>query len=171
MAFAFVFTSAFLFLQLARGVQPPPGQSVTVAWSPGTDPGLAGYVLYYGTTNGSYTTNINVGTNTSAVISGLVSGQTNYFAIAAYNTLSMQGSLSTALPYIVPGTLSVSSALPGTINFPVGPGHSYTVEASTNLITWTNVYQTSTESSNVWVSYQDPQAGSYSHRFYRLILH
>jgi hypothetical protein len=164
--------SAIWFSSAAWAVQPLATQSVTVAWNAGTDPGIAGYVLYYGTTNGNYSTNINVGTNTSAVVSGLISGQTNYFAVAAYNVANLQGSQSTALPYIVPGSLEMSSSSPAnTITFPVSPGHWYAVLASTNLITWTNIWQTPTESSNVWVTYQDTQASSYSQRYYRLVLH
>jgi len=148
-------------------------QGVTVAWNPGTDPGIAGYVLYYGTTNGTYSTNVNVGTNTSAVISGLVAGQTNYFAVAAYNSANLQGTPSAALPYIVPGRLELTSASSAlSLNFPVSPGHWYAVQATTNLMgSWSNIWQTSTEASNVWVSYQDPQASSFSRRFYRLVLH
>lgn len=152
-------------------VQGPTGQSVTVAWNPVTDPGTAGYILFYGTTNGSYATNINVGTNTSAVVSGLVPGQTNYFSVAAYNSANLQGPNSPAMAYIVPGKLEVSSIGGLNLSFPVSPGHYYVVEASTNLSVWTNIWQSSTQSSNIWLSYQDTQASSFSRRFYRLVLH
>jgi len=147
-------------------------QSVTVGWNPGTDPGIAGYALYYGTTNGAYSTRIDVGTNTSAVVSGLVPGQTNYFAVSAYNVANLEGTPSTSLPFIVPGYLAVSQGSGMNLNFPVSPGHWYAVQATTNLMaSWTNIWQTSTETSNTWVSYQDPQAGSFPRRYYRLVLH
>lgn len=147
-------------------------QSVTVAWNAGTDPGIAGYALYYGTTNGNYSTRVDVGTNTSAAISGLVPGRTNYFAVAAYNAANLEGTPSASLPYIVPGCLVMNSASTLNLTFPVSPGHWYAVQATTNLTsTWTNIWQTSTESSNIWVSYQDPSIGSNPKHFYRLVMH
>lgn len=148
--------------------------SVTIAWNPGSDSDIAGYAFYHGTTNGSNYARMDVGTNTSAVVSGLVPGQTNYFEVSAYNTAYVEGTRSTALPYIVPGYLGVSSGSGLNLTFPVSPGHYYVLEASTNLTnlaSWSNIWQTSTESSNAWISYQDLQAGSYKKRFYRLILH
>jgi hypothetical protein len=144
-------------------------QSVMVAWNAASDPGIAGYALYYGTTNGSYSTRVDVGTNTSVVVSGLVASQTNYFAVAAYNVVNLEGTASPALTYIVPGRLNMSAG--ANLSFPVAPGHWYAVQATTNLVSWTNIWQTSMESSNIWVSYQDAQAGTYPHRFYRLVLH
>jgi hypothetical protein len=146
-------------------------QSVMVGWNPGTDPGIAGYAVYYGTTNGVYSKRLDVGTNTSTTISGLVEGQTNYFAVAAYNAASIEGTASSALTFIVPGYLKISSLSGNGMSFPVAQGHYYVVQATTNLVSWTNIWQSSTASSNVWVSYQDPQAGSLPHRFYRLVLH
>ena len=146
-------------------------QSVMVGWNANTDPGIAGYAVYYGTTNGLYSKRVDVGTNTSATISGLVEGQTNYFAVAAYNTVNMEGTASPALTFIVPGCLKMSSVPANGMSFPVAQGHYYTIQATTNLTSWTNIWQTSTASSNAWVSYQDPQAGSLPRRFYRLVLH
>ena len=145
--------------------------SVTVAWNAVTDPGTAGYIVSYGTNSANFRTNINTGTNTSAVISGLVPGQTNYFTVAAYNSASIQGTNSSPIAFIVPGSLGVSASPSLTLSFPVGPGHYYVVQASTNLTAWSNIYQTATESSNVWVTYQDPQSGTLPRRFYRLVLH
>lgn len=166
---------AVLSLGIAATIQFCPAaratQSVTVAWNPGTDPGIAGYTLYCGTTNGNYSTNINVGTNTSVVVSGLVPGQTNYFAVAAYNVVNLQGTNSPVLTYIVPGCLAMNTGSNGMMSFPVSPGHWYAVQASTNLVSWTNIWQSATESSNVWISYADPQASAYARRFYRLVLH
>lgn len=142
-----------------------------VGWNLGTDPGIAGYALYYGTTNGTYSKRVDVGTNTSTVIAGLIEGQTNYFAVAAYNVASLEGAQSTALSFIVPGYLSMNSGLAGSITFPVAPGHWYAIQATTNLTSWTNIWQSSSETSNTWVSYTDPQAGSSPKRFYRLVLH
>jgi hypothetical protein len=161
---------AFGLCSKATEAAVPPAQSVTVGWSPGADPTIAGYVVYYGTTNGMYSTRMDVGTNTSAVISGLVPGKTNYFAVSAYNVAGLEGTPSPALAYIVPGCLKVNPAS-AMLTFPVSPGHWYAVQATTNLNLWTNIWQTATEASNVWVTFQDPQARSFPRRFYRLVLH
>ena len=74
------------------GTPPPPVYSVTLAWdapttnvdgSPLTN--LAGYWLYYGTTSGVFTTNINIGNVTTYTIANLPYG-TYYFAVKAYNS-------------------------------------------------------------------------------------
>jgi hypothetical protein len=41
--------------------------------------------LYYGSTSGSYIARIDVGTATTSTITGLMSGQTYYFAVTAYD--------------------------------------------------------------------------------------
>jgi Fibronectin type III domain len=149
-------------------------QSVTLAWNADTDPSTVGYALYYGTTNGVYSHRMDVGTNTTATVSGLTEGQTNYFAVSAYNAAGIEGPLSAPIIYIVPGLLKFASSpgasAPVIMQFPAAPGHSYTVQASTNMVSWTTLWQSGTSTSNAWVNYQDPQSGSFPKRFYRLIL-
>src|ERR1700722_175336 len=132
-------------------------QSVMVGWNAGTDPGIAGYAVYYGTTNGVYSKRVDVGTNTSTTIAGLVEGRTNYFAVAAYNTASIEGTASPAMSFIVPGYLIMTPGSGDGMSFPVAQEHYYNIKATTNLTSWTNIWQTSTASSNAWVSYQDTQ--------------
>jgi hypothetical protein len=149
-------------------------QSVDLGWNPVTNMPVAGYAFYVGSTNGTYTSRFDVGTNTAIIINGLTEGTTNYFAVTSYNSARLESPASPAVPYIVPGL--VRFALPtkpgaaGTVSFPVAPGHSYELQASTNLSTWTNLWQTSVYSSNIWVSYQDPKGTSSKERFYRLIM-
>lgn len=148
-------------------------QSVTLAWNAETN--AAGYALYYGTNSGSYTSNytsrMDVGTNTSATVSGLNEGKTYYFAITAYNSQGVESAPSSPITYLVPGLLTMTpaaSSAPVTIKFPVAPGHTYTVQASTNLITWSNIWVSGTATSNAWVSFQDTNSGSFKRRYYRL---
>ncbi|HUD45816.1 MAG TPA: fibronectin type III domain-containing protein [Candidatus Baltobacteraceae bacterium] len=84
-------------------------QSVLLAWNPDTDPATLGYTLSYGTNSGDYENQIDVGTNTSILVSGLVEGQTNYFVVAAYGAQDVQGIPSSPISYIVPsaGSLQV----------------------------------------------------------------
>ena len=50
--------------------------SVTLAWSPSTDPAVAGYNIYYGGAHGVYTNKIAAGMATKVTISGLIQGTT-----------------------------------------------------------------------------------------------
>ncbi len=147
-------------------------QTASLAWNPVGN--VAGYALYVGNVSGNYGTRLDVGTNTQITVTGLKEGKTNYFAVTAYNSARIESPVSSAVPYIVPGLLRftppsklVSS---GTISFPVAAGHSYELQASTNLATWTNLWQTTVWSSNSWEQYTDWQSSSYPKRFYRLIM-
>jgi PKD repeat protein len=58
---------------------------VTLAWDASSSSGVAGYEVNYGTTNGSYASQIDVGNQTSYTLTGLNAGATYYFAAKAYN--------------------------------------------------------------------------------------
>ncbi len=80
---------------------PPPSEllaraidgGVALAWSKVNDPGLGGYLVYYGDAPGSYSgvdaalgpSPIDVGKLQSATISGLANGKRYYFAVVAYD--------------------------------------------------------------------------------------
>jgi hypothetical protein len=149
-------------------------QSASLAWAPEINSGVAGYAFYVGTNNGVYTSRFDVGTNTDITLTGLKEGSTNYFAVTAYNSARMESPASVQVSYLVPGLVRLAPPAqhgsPVTISFPVAMGQWYELQASTNLVTWTNLWQTSISTSNAWVSYQDPHTSSYSRRFYRLIL-
>jgi len=148
------------------------GQTVSIAWDPVTNAMATGYAFYYGATSSNYTTRIDAGTNTAVTLSGLAEGQTNYFAVASYNAARVEGSLSPEIKFLVPGVLvKLSGTNASRFKFPVAVGHWYEIQASTNLVSWSNISQTTNSTSNAWVTFQDPQAASYSKRFYRLVLH
>ena len=150
------------------------GQSVTLGWNTSTDTNVAGYYIYYGAASGVYTGKNDVGTNIVATVSGLQEGQTNYFAVTAYNTARMESALSAEVSFIVPGVLQLTKGANSSsfnINFPVAPGHWYEVQASVDLKSWTTISQTATETSNTWIQLSDPQSSLFSKRFYRLVLH
>jgi hypothetical protein len=73
---------------------PPATGSATLSWTEPTEntdgtpiTGLAGYHIYYGTSQNAMTTTVTIAnaTETSYVVTGLASG-TYYFAVVAYNT-------------------------------------------------------------------------------------
>lgn len=76
--------------------------SVTLAWNPIADPNIAGYNIYYGGASHSYTNKMSVGLATSVTISGLVEGDTYYFAATTTSTQGMESTYSGELIYFVP---------------------------------------------------------------------
>jgi uncharacterized repeat protein (TIGR02059 family) len=73
----------------------PTSGNATVSWNANTEPDLAGYRLYYGTSPGVYGAPIDVGNVLSYTISGLTTGITYYFAVAAYDTSNNESAKST----------------------------------------------------------------------------
>ena len=59
---------------------------VMLEWDRSLSPNVAGYRVYYGLGSRSYSTVVDVGDNTSCVLSGLLDNKTYYFAATAYNT-------------------------------------------------------------------------------------
>jgi Fibronectin type III domain len=173
-----VFISAWLagFESAAASIPQPslPG-NVTLTWIPSTNPNVTGYNIYYGTTSGNYTKKIIAGNTTSVTISNLNCGSTYYFAATAYDNQEDESGFSNETQYIVPGVLNLCSGQspgdPPMIKFPVAPTHWYEVQAAQDLKSWTTIWQTGVATSNAWVQFSDPDAGSYKMRFYRLVLH
>src|SRR5713101_9775852 len=90
---------------------------VTLAWDANTDPNVAGYKLYYGTSSGSYQLSVDVGNQTSYTLSGLLEGQIYYFAATAYNvSLNESGfsnEVSKAIADVTPPTVSITAPAGG----------------------------------------------------------
>jgi hypothetical protein len=153
---------------IAKGVS-----SVSLQWNPNTDPSVIGYNLYYGGASRSYTNMIPVGNTTNAVVGGLTEGKTYFFAVTAYDAYGDESDYSDETVYIIPGLLVMT---PGTgpgapvrIQFPVAVDHWYELQASTDLRSWTTIWQI-TGITNNWVEYDAPQTSATA-QFYRLILH
>src|SRR5215469_1544742 len=88
--------------------------SATLTWQPNTDPAVVGYRVYYGGASGNYTNEVSVGNVTSAVISGLMAGNTYYFAATAYDAYGDESGFSNEISYnIPPSVISLSNLQPG----------------------------------------------------------
>lgn len=165
----------FVVLGLLVSLNFAAASTATLAWNASPSSGTAGYNVYYGTTSGNYTTKLTVGNTTSATISNLTAGVTYYFSATTVDTNGMESDFSNETTFIVPGVLTMSKGAnpgdPALIQFPVASGHWYEVQASTDLQTWTTIWQTDVATSNTVLQFTDPDAGSYSSRFYRLVLH
>ncbi len=135
---------------------------------------MAGYFLYCGSENGMFTNKIDIGNNTTASVSGLQEGETYHFAVTAYNSTGVESALSSDVAYLTPGVIRLLGAMNANsmgMEFPVAPGHWYEVQASTDMQTWMTIDKTGVATSNVWTQFSDSQAGQFSTRFYRLVLH
>jgi fibronectin type 3 domain-containing protein len=80
----------------------PPDQHVTLAWDANPEPDIAGYILHYGRSSGSYTETMDVGKVTTNSVAELVSGATYYFVVTAYNGEGLEGDASNEVSYSVP---------------------------------------------------------------------
>jgi hypothetical protein len=103
--------------------------SVTLAWLPSTDPGVAGYNLHYGLATQTYTSVIAVGGATNATISGLVSGAEYFFSVTAVNGAGVESQFSNEIAYKVPGGSGGGLPIVGEAQF------SYITNDSTITIT------------------------------------
>jgi hypothetical protein len=159
----------------ALGAVLPPGQSVTLAWTPSTEPNTAGCNLYYGVASGNYTNMVNPGTATSVTIFGLVEGTTYFFAATAYNILGLESDFSNEASYTVPVTLP---GIPGTLQVRITPtrqiiltvtgqvGTNYNIQASPDFTNWI-VIGTVMVAAGGSVDFTDTNAASFPKRFYR----
>ena len=91
--------------------------SATLSWDPNTEPDLAGYKIYYGTSPRTgtdpkicglcgYSNRVDVGNVTTYTFNNLTNGQTYYFSVTAYDTSNNESAFSNQ----VSKTISASSA-------------------------------------------------------------
>ena len=163
---------AILFLALLqKPVQAV--QSVTLAWNANVDPTVAGCNLYYGVASGTYTNVVNVGNVTNATIPGLVEGTTYYFAATAYDILGLESVYSNEASYAVPAKIAgaelqirATPARQVILNVTGQVGHTYNIQASPDLTTWT-IIGTVTVPAGGSLNFTDTNAASFLKRFYR----
>ena len=91
---------------IPNGVQSAISNTATIQWAFNTEPDLAGYRIYHGTTSGVYSSSKNVGRATSYQFTNLAIGKTHYFAVAAYD---LKGNESPPSPEVFKTILSLPS--------------------------------------------------------------
>ncbi len=89
LALVFVFLISLVSLSLTQNAL---AGSATVSWNANTEPDLAGYRIYYGTSprsgtcpTGGYPSVVNVGNVTTYTFNNLTDGATYYFSVTAYD--------------------------------------------------------------------------------------
>jgi hypothetical protein len=163
---------AILALALCLGPSAEAAQSLELAWNPSTAAGVAGYHIYYGNNGTNFQYKVDAGTNTSYQVGGLQEGQTNSFIVTAYDAQGVESEPSNLISYLVPGRVNFAAKAgprsPAVLSFSVAPGHTYQVQASVNLTTWSTIWQT-TPTNNAWTQFEDAEGANLRMRFYRLI--
>lgn len=154
--------------------------NLSLAWNSSPSASSAGYRVYYGTTSGSYSYQIDAGNSSSGTISNLTAGTTYYIAATAYDAFGNESSLSGEISYTVPATgapttltpsPSGSSTSAGSFQFLAQTGHWYEVLSTTDLVNWVSIWQSDVFPADSIMNFTDPDAGSYSLQLYRLVIH
>jgi hypothetical protein len=153
---------------LAAGGMAQAGQSLTMAWN--SVAGAAGYVIHYGNQGTNFNQSVDAGKNTTWTVTGLQEGDTDTFVVTAYDANGNVSQPSNQTVYYVPGLVQMGARTqiqqPASLTFAVVPGHTYQVQASTDLQNWVTIWQT-IATSNAVVQYQDPAGANMQMRFYR----
>jgi Bacterial Ig domain len=118
--------------------------SVNLTWNADTDPDIAGYYVYSGTSSGVYTQETDVGNVTSATI-GNLSGENTFFAVSAYDNWGLQSPQSAEIAVQTPAVsfAGISSGLSFNSGAPITL--STTASESGGSITTVNFFRGSTQ--------------------------
>jgi len=147
-------------------------RAVTLAWNHSAGTSVAGYYVYAWEDGADTPMRVDAGLNNFAVVGGLKEGLRYVFEVTAYNILRLESQPTEGLPYDVPVPLELLSRAGETgvlkLRFPAAPGRWYQLQASTDLVSWSTIWQTGVANSYSWTEYQDPRAQDYPVRFYRL---
>ncbi|HSU56339.1 MAG TPA: fibronectin type III domain-containing protein [Candidatus Dormibacteraeota bacterium] len=96
-------------------------RNIAASWDAVSDPEVAAYYVYYGPGSRFYTNRIPITGGSSAEISGLMEGDTYFFAVTAFNTNGLESDFSDEAMALIPVTggpetnsfISVSGAYSG----------------------------------------------------------
>ncbi len=156
---------------LARAALPP--NAIELAWDVSPSPGVAGYLLYSGTESGHYSSALQLGTQTTAILNGLQQGKTYFFAVTCYDLGGLESDFSAEISYTVPvltrALLSIA-AEPGanvTLNCIGPPRSSYDILVSTNLVNWSVLGNAALDFSGFY-QYREPISSDVQSRYFRL---
>lgn len=147
--------------------------SVNLQWDGNPDPTVTGYNVYYGSATRSYTNQLSVGDTTNATVSGLVEGNTYYFAVTAYDAFGDESDFSGETVYVVPGYITLTPGMnpgdPLRVQFPVATGHWYELQMSSDLQNWSTIWEV-TGVANQWMEVDEPSTDP-GPEFFRVVLH
>jgi hypothetical protein len=146
--------------------------SAALVWNGSTSTNVAGYRVYYGAASRNYSNSVVAGNVTNSTVPGLVGGVTYFFAITAYNVSGLESTFSneiSSVPVIPSSSVNVTTARRGVVTVRGLAGQRHSILAAQNFTNWT-VIGTVTLSASGSMTFTDPNAGSFSRRFYRTLL-
>src|SRR5882672_7883004 len=132
-----------------------------LAWDANPDPAVAGYMLYYGEVSRNYTGKVDVGNQTTYVLTGLLEGKGYFYAVTAYDSTRTESGFSNEASATIPFSMPsagfaanrTSGTAPVTINFTststgtvtsyawdFGDGGSSTVQNPAHVYTTASTY-------------------------------
>ena len=133
-------------LVLLQGPTPGFAGEATLSWDQNTEPDLAGYKIYFGTSSGVYGTPIDAGVQTTYTVTGLAISP-YYFAVTAYNTAGNESAFSNEVTKTLADTMPpvISAIASGSITSSGATITWTTDEAATSLVEYgtTTAYGTS----------------------------
>lgn len=149
-------------------------REVTLGWDASSDSSVAGYNVYTLEEGQPSPTKQTVGQTAQARITGLKEGLTYSFTVTSYNALGIESLPSAPVTFFVPVPLEISRPT-GTnafvrLRFPVSPGRQYQLQASSDMRTWTSIWQTGNALSYTQADYEDQQSRGQLQQFYRLLI-
>ena len=132
-------------------------QAQTLTWDPNTEPDIAGYVVSAGTQSGVYSSNVDVGTQTSYPLTNIDPTKDYYFAVRAYNSEGLYSAYSSEilLPAIAPPGTTVINSLRASSTYPLLAGRPVTWTASATSKKGSVEYAFWLYSVTGWVQVQD----------------
>lgn len=136
------------FLLCLAGVRDAAGGVLTLQWDPSHDSSVTGYTVFVGTESGRYSTTVDVGNQVQFVFRDAQPGSTYYFAVGAYRSDGVVGTLSgevvggidvapaNSLRISNPGDLTSMLGTPASVQLTAtGPGTSPLTYAASGLPT------------------------------------
>jgi fibronectin type 3 domain-containing protein len=79
-----------------------PLTELTLEWDPSEERDVSGYLVYWGLRPGEYQWVLDTMADTVATVTELMSGNTYFFAVTAYDRDGTQSELSPEIAYIIP---------------------------------------------------------------------
>jgi PKD repeat protein len=136
--------------------------ATTLAWDPQSDPSVTGYLLYYGTSSGNYSTKLDVGSVNSRVVSGLAEGTTYYYAVTAHNAAMVESGFSNEVSATVPFGAPVAAFSASTTTGVAPLAMNFTNSSTGNITAYAWTFGDGTTSTSQNPAHVYSVAGTYT---------
>ena len=128
-------------------------EQLTLAWDANSEPTLAGYKVYWGTSSANYSWSADAGAQTTYTVVELSPGATYYFAATAYDSARSESSFSSEKAYTVPATCT-NTITPTSQVLGAGGGTGSINITTAGTCNWT------TSNTSSWVSITSGASGT-----------